>query len=184
MSYAQQVVSVLSVLTVLGQAIALVLIVALLWSESTWKNSRMLSWISHRSLLLMLIVALTATGGSLFFSEIAGWTPCRLCWFQRIFMYPQVVLLPIAIWKHDRTVARYILPLCLIGILIAAGHYIEQVNAALAPADPLVPCDNSGTSCASTPFFHFGYITIPMMALTAFLLNGLGALAILRKGSH
>ncbi len=135
----------------------------------------------------MLIVAAAATSGSLYFSDIAGWTPCKDCWYQRIFMYPQVLLLAVALWKKDRHIALYILTLSIIGMGIAIDHYAEQVEAAFAAVgapeiDPLIPCDNSGVSCAKTEIhFTFGYITIPMMALTAFVLNMIGSLFMLRQ---
>lgn len=177
MEFTQALVSALSVLTMIGQIIAL--IVAFLLLRGT---SSILSRVQTNALLLMFIVSLTATAGSLYFSDIALWTPCKLCWLQRIFMYPQVILLALALWKNDRSVASYILALSVIGLVIATFHYVEQVSAALFPAvvDPSVPCDTTGESCRSTPFFHFGYITIPMMALTAFLLNIVGSLAVLR----
>lgn len=176
------VVTALSVLTIAGQLLSVSLIV-LLFTRPKDSPSPFSVWISSHGLLLMLIVALTATTGSLFFSDVAGWTPCKLCWFQRIFMYPQVLLLGLAIWFKDKTIARYIILLSVIGLLIAAFHYGEQVMAALNPVavDPNVPCDTSGTSCRSTPFFNFGYITIPMMALTAFLMNIVGSLFVLRS---
>ncbi len=174
MNYAQDVVSFLSVLTLVGQVIAVLILLLLM------RGSRLFSWIATHGLPLMLLVAGIGTAGSLYFSDIALWTPCKLCWLQRIFLYPQVPILIVALWKRDRRIAPYIFVLCMIGIVIAAGHYAEQVSAAMRPSDPLVPCDTSGTSCASTPFFHFGYITIPMMAFTAFALNALGSIAILR----
>ncbi|HLD63921.1 MAG TPA: disulfide oxidoreductase [Candidatus Peribacteraceae bacterium] len=181
-AFTPHIVKLLAILTVVGQCISVILIVALLKDLLSPKApSRLLRWVSRQSLVLMLIVALTATLGSLYFSEVAYWTPCRLCWFQRIFMYPQVLLLAVAIWHRDRGVARYLAILSAVGLLIAAFHYGEQVTAAIAPpTDLLVPCDETGVSCASTPFFHFGYITIPMMAFTAFLLNALGSLIVLR----
>ncbi len=185
MEYTQTIVSALSALTVIGQAIAMVLAVMLM-RRSVLSSSSLLQWVSKHGMTLMLITASIATVGSLYFSEVAGWTPCRLCWFQRIFMYPQVVLLALALWKKDKGIAPYILVLSIIGLLIATLHYGEQVSAALFPTeiDPNVPCDTSGTSCRSTPFFHFGYITIPMMAWTVFLLNILGSLAIIRSKNN
>ena len=182
-SYTFDVVRILSILTVFGQALAVIILIALLLEASTKHASRFISWFSHYGLLLMLIVAMTATIGSLFFSDIAGWNPCKDCWFQRIFMYPQVILLGIALWKKDRTIALYILVLSLIGMGIAIDHYADQVQAAFFPApESLEPCDTSGESCAKTQIkFTFGYITIPMMALTAFLLNALGSISLLRR---
>jgi disulfide bond formation protein DsbB len=174
----------LSVLTIVGQVCALALIVTL-----ALRNSAFHIWISRHALVLMLIVALIATCGSLFFSEIAQWTPCKDCWLQRIFMYPEVVLLAIALWKKDRNIAPYILVLSLIGMIIAIDHYADQFYAALYPQPDeagvnilLKPCDASGVSCAATQInFYFGYITIPMMAMTAFLLNAIGSVYLLRS---
>ena len=180
MPSAPTVVSFLSALTLIGQIISISLLI-LLFHGARGGYPTMLRRVSVYGLVLMLIVALTATFGSLYFSDVALWTPCKLCWFQRIFMYPQVPLLALALWKRDRRIAPYILLLCVIGALFSAVHYAEQVQAALAPpADPNVPCDTSGVSCASTPFFHFGYITIPLMAFTAFVMNGLGSIAMMR----
>jgi disulfide bond formation protein DsbB len=176
--YTFSVVRFLSVLTLVGQVIALLLIFLLL--TGTWRS--VLQWVQKNGLWLMLTVAITATLGSLFLSEIAGWNPCKLCWLQRIFMYPQVVLLIIAAWKRDRTVARYIVALSVIGLLLASYHYyIQMYDIVVPPAAPAVPCDESGESCARTPFLHLGYITIPLMAWTAFLLNLLGSVVLIRR---
>ncbi len=114
-----------------------------------------------------LIVALIATLGSLFYSEIAHYTPCLLCWYQRIFMYPQVILLGIAVWKKDTSVAIYSLALSIIGVALALYHYLLQLGVA-----PELPCAAIGYSAACSQRFvlTFGYITIPLMALTAFFL--------------
>jgi disulfide bond formation protein DsbB len=173
------IVSTYSVLTIAGQIIVIgILLFWLTGIRSVW-----LDFLARRGLPLMLLVAFLATVGSLYFSEIAGWEPCRLCWYQRIFMYPQVLLLGYALWKRDYTVAPYIFLLSFVGLFIAFYHYGEQVTAALFPAviDPSVPCDESGVSCAATPFFHFGYVTIPLMAATAFALNIAGSLLYRRQ---
>ena len=159
------------------------IIIALILLGFLPRFTKIHEYVSKHALLLMLIVATIATVGSLFLSEIAGWTPCKYCWLQRIFMYPQVVLLSIALWKRDRGVAQYILALCVIGAVLSTYHYIEQIQATFfaPPEDALVPCDASGVSCSKTYTFRFGYITIPMMALTGFVLNALGSLIVLRK---
>jgi disulfide bond formation protein DsbB len=175
MGFTQPLVTFLSALTIVGQAIVVVLAVLAL-------QRKVPAFVARNSLLLMFIVSLAATGGSLFFSDVAGWTPCKLCWFQRIFMYPQTILLALALWKRDKGIAGYILILSLLGMIVAALHYGEQVHLALQPPDAVPePCDATGVSCARTPFFHFGYITIPMMALTAFALNAMGSLIVLRR---
>ncbi|MDA1208453.1 MAG: disulfide bond formation protein B [bacterium] len=127
----------------------------------------------------MFVVAIVATSGSLFFSEMALFAPCKDCWIQRIFMYPQVVLLGIALWRKDANIAWYILALCLLGGAMSGEHYIEQWEAMLDPIahDPATPCDLSGVSCSATYIFEYGYITIPLMAGTAFCLNIVGSLS-------
>jgi disulfide bond formation protein DsbB len=173
------VVDTLATLTILMQIVAIILIVMILCAVFTKKPcGRILQWIVRHAILLTFIVSLTSISGSLFFSEIALWAPCRLCWIQRIFMYPQVVLLGIALWYRDRGVFRYILILCIIGIAVSAFHYAEQVQSMLNPDafDPSVPCDLSGISCRATYMLEYGYVTIPLMAGTAFLLNMIGSL--------
>jgi len=117
------------------------------------------------AVLMALIVALIATAGSLFYSEIALYEPCKLCWLQRIFMYPLVLMFALALWKKDRRVFRYAVPMCIIGGLISAYHYITQLiqYSSSCGANSAVPCTVKYT-------FYFGYVTIPMMALIAFVL--------------
>jgi disulfide bond formation protein DsbB len=119
-------------------------------------------------LLLSFIVALVATTSSLFYSEIAGFVPCTLCWYQRILMYPLIILLGIAFERKDRNIIPYVLTMTGIGSSISLYHYYIQ----LSPAGAFVPCSAVGisVSCTSREFTHLGYITIPMMAATAFLL--------------
>ncbi len=166
-----------SVLTIGIQIVSVFLIASLL----TGTLDSAAAWFRKNALSVMFAGALLATLGSLYFSEIAGWTPCVKCWYQRIFMYPQVVILLIAILRKDRLAAHSVLWLSVIGLIIAGEHYAEQVNLVLNPADPAVPCDETGVSCARTPFFHFGYITIPLMAASVFLLNAILSWTVIRK---
>ena len=155
---------ILSILTVAGQAVVLLILILYFFDA---KNS-ILAFFSKNSIKFSFIVALVAMLGSLFFSEIAGYEPCMLCWFQRIFMYPQVFLLGLALWKKEKIVAkRNSIMLSVIGAVIASYHYLLQIGIA-----PELPCSATGYSVACSQRFimSFGYITIPMMALTAFLL--------------
>lgn len=180
--YTWTAVSFLASLTLVGHVIIVLLACAFAYESMRSKATTLIAWFGRNGLVLTFIVALVATLGSLYFSEISGWAPCKYCWIQRIFMYPQVIILAIALWKKDRTVARYILALSLIGAAYAAYHYyIQMYDIIASPANPATPCDESGESCVKTPFTHFGYITIPMMALTAFTLNIIGSSLILRK---
>jgi disulfide bond formation protein DsbB len=120
--------------------------------------------ISDNFLQLSFFVVLFAMFGSLFFSEIAHFVPCKLCWYQRICMYPQVLLLGIANLKNDYGIKKYILPLSVIGTVIAIYHYVLQMSPF-----PL-PCSDEIANCALKQVSYFGYITIPLMSLTAFVL--------------
>jgi disulfide bond formation protein DsbB len=110
------------------------------------------------------IVALAATLGSLFFSEIADFIPCRLCWFQRIAMYPLAVLLLIGALRRDvRGIALYALPFPILGALVSIYHiYIEN-----HPEAETAGC-TIGAPCSTKWINEFGYVTIPTLALTAF----------------
>lgn len=118
-------------------------------------------------LFLAWIVALTATMGSLFFSEVAGFEPCELCWFQRIFMYPLAILLGVAWYINDLKIKKYIFPLVVVGGLIASYHYYLHL---FPEATTLICTVDSPESCSFAPFRYFGYITIPMMNLSANIL--------------
>src|SRR5690606_9031705 len=112
------------------------------------------------------VVSLVATGGSLFLSEVLGYIPCDLCWFQRICMYPLVVILGRAALKDDWGAAGYALPLSVIGGCISAWHYAVQKVPALAHTGPC----RSGIPCNADYLDWFGVITIPLLALIAFIL--------------
>jgi len=124
------------------------------------------SFFYHYGLLMAWIVAFVAAAGSLFLSEVMHFEPCRLCWFQRIFMYPMVILLGMAAYKNDRRMAAYVLPLSIIGGLISIYHYAEQKIPGLAK---LLPC-TVGVPCNEDYLDWFGVITIPLMAFVAFVL--------------
>lgn len=117
-------------------------------------------------LLFAFLVTFTALSGSLFYSEIARYTPCPLCWWQRIFMYPMPLLLLTALIRDDKSVVPYLKVMSFVGMGISAYHYAIQ----RLPVNPLIPCGAGGDiSCTKQYTMEFGYITIPLMAGTAFL---------------
>ncbi|GIO13357.1 disulfide bond formation protein C [Cohnella xylanilytica] len=126
----------------------------------------MSSWVRNYGLYFAWVVSLVATGGSLFLSEVMRYIPCDLCWFQRIFMYPLVLLLGRAALRDDRGMAGYALPLGVIGGLFSLYHYMEQMVPGMAR---IVPC-RSGVPCNEDYLDWFGFITIPLLALIAFVL--------------
>ncbi len=119
-------------------------------------------------------VAVASLLGSLFYSEFAGFPPCTLCWIQRVCMYPQILLLGIALRRYDAKLVISSLILSAIGGAVAAYNQYLQFGG-----DPLVPCGvgSSAAACAQRFFIEFGYVTIPMMSLTAFAVMGAVLLA-------
>lgn len=103
--------------------------------------------------------------GSLYFSEIAHYPPCVLCWYQRIVMYPLVVILAVGIVNRDRLVYRYALPLSLTGLGIALYHNLLYYNILPEAAAPCV----AGVSCTTKFIEWFGFLTIPLLAGLGFL---------------
>jgi len=154
----------LSILTVVGDIFIGLFLINLIYRFFSKKNLINFDFIKDESLLFAFIIALMATSGSLFYSEIAGYTPCELCWFQRIFMYPLVIFLGIGLIRKAKDLFYYVTPMTIIGALISIRHYITQVT------DYASSCSAEAVSCSTKYYFTFGYITMPMMALTAFLL--------------
>lgn len=112
------------------------------------------------------IVSLTATVGSLFFSEVMQLPPCVLCWYQRIAMYPLVIVLGAGIIMRDRRAKFYALPLAIAGLGIAVYHNLLYYN--IIP-ESIAPC-TEGISCTSRQIEWLGFITIPLLSLVAFAL--------------
>ena len=117
------------------------------------------------ALWLAFLVALTATLGSLYLSEVAHFVPCKLCWYQRIAMYPLVPILAIAAWKRDVSVVRYVVPLAVIGAAISIYHYqLERF-----PSQASVSC-SADAPCTVVWIWKFHFVSIPLMALSGFAL--------------
>ncbi len=129
------------------------------------RDKAIVRFFTGNAIALAFLVSLIAALSSLFYSEIAGFEPCRLCWYQRIFLYPQVVLLGLAWIKKDFKIIDYSLALATIGAAISAyNNYIYFQSQAS------IICE-AGNSCATPYVLEFGYITIPVMALTGFALT-------------
>ena len=110
------------------------------------------------------IIASVSTLGSLFFSEIMELAPCALCWYQRVFMFPLVILLLVALFSFDKSIIKYALPLALVGWGFAFYHYL--LYSGFIP-ESIQPC-SQGVSCSETYLDLFGFLTIPMLSLMSF----------------
>ncbi|WP_281864502.1 disulfide oxidoreductase [Planomicrobium okeanokoites] len=122
--------------------------------------------IQENLLLGIWATALIATAGSLYFSEVRGYVPCELCWIQRIFMYPLVIVVGVAYFQKNAKITLTSLIISGIGGMISLYHYGIQKLAFLsesAPSCGQVPCTGQYIN-------YFGFITIPFLALIAFIL--------------
>lgn len=108
--------------------------------------------------------SLVATLASLYYSEVQHFAPCTLCWYQRIFLYPLVILIAVGIVRRDKNMPYYALPLSVIGLLIAFYHYM--LERGIIP-EALAPC-TAGVSCTTRYIDYFGFISIPFLSLLSF----------------
>lgn len=130
------------------------------------KKNVYLDFIDKHYLELSFLIALMASLFSLVYSEIIGFLPCYLCWYQRVFTIPMVFIFGVAMWVKDRKVIKYTLPMLLIGFVISVYQNLVYYFAVDASS---LPCDASGVSCYKQYISEFGgYISIPMLALTTF----------------
>jgi disulfide bond formation protein DsbB len=158
----------LAVLGVVGQVLAGAMIV--IGVLALFRVRGPLAWL--RSLLwgyelwAAFVVAAIATGGSLFLSQVAGFVPCELCWFQRICMYPLSILTLFAAVHGENRFARYLLPFPVIGACVSVYHILIENQVIAEPS----ACRIGGAGCAVKWINYFGYLTIPTLALTGFVL--------------
>ncbi len=110
------------------------------------------------------LVASASTLGALFFGEVMQLPTCALCWYQRIFMFPLVLILPIGLFPFDRKVVRYALPLAALGWLVAVFHLL--LIAGVIP-EGIKPC-TQGVPCSEKVIEWFGFVTIPLLSAVAF----------------
>lgn len=143
----------------LGLHVALVVGLVL---HVTGRGKHLFAWVGARGMLFAYLLALAGMIGSLFYSEVAQFAPCVLCWWQRIFMYANVFILGLALYRKDRAVLPYASLLVTIGGLFALYHVLLPFLSSV----PVTCSLASGISCSETYFIMFGYITIPLIALT------------------
>ncbi len=130
------------------------------------KKNKYLAFIDKHYLSLGFLVSLAASLFVLVYSEVIGFAPCYLCWYQRVFIFPLPLIFGTAIWYKDRKIVKYVLPMLSIGALISV--YMNLVYY-FNPNAAYIPCDASGASCYQQLVNVFGgYISIPMLALTTF----------------
>ena len=131
---------------------------------------------SQLFIFLCFLVALISTAGSLFFSEVMKFPPCVLCWYQRIAMYPLVLLFLAGSFQGAKATWSFTMPLVAVGWIIAVWHNLLHYKIVPESASPCM----EGVSCATVYIQWFGFITIPMLSFFAFSIL-LGVLLLLKK---
>jgi len=155
-----------SLLAILSVALSiLIVLLQLILTEKSMIKQRAFEMIHTNSILLAWSIATLSTIGSLFYSEISGFIPCTFCWYERIAMYPLVIILGIATFKKHQYAWIYASPFSLMGLVISIYHYQLQ----MFPDQSSVSCSTE-VSCSGSWILEFGFVTMPFMALSTFLL--------------
>lgn len=142
------------------------------------KESKILNLLSKYALLLGFLSTLFAVVVSLIYSDFLGQVPCGLCWFQRIFLYSQLILFMVAYLKNDIKVFGYTIWLAIVGAVLAAYHSYVQLGYS-----ELVPCPVASVAadCSKPLFFSYGFMTFPFTSLILFLFLILLALIVKKE---
>jgi disulfide bond formation protein DsbB len=147
-----------------GATVGVVLLALLAWRRPRGSAAALFGDVCRVGLWLAWLVALVTTLGSLYFSEVAHFTPCKLCWYQRIAMYPLALVLLVAAARRDRRIAWYVVPVAAIGAAFAA--YQTQLQA--FPSQHSSFCTTI-EPCTTRYVWEFGFVSLPFMALSAFV---------------
>ncbi len=153
---------VLSVGTILMQVTILVILFNFFFLKS--KENLILSFFRKYTFIFGFLVALGAVLLSLFYSEIVCFPPCELCWIQRIFLYHHLILFVMELYKRERSIVDFSIVFAILGSLVSVYHiYVESTGGnGVFCGDP----SSGGVSCAVRYIYEFGYVTMPLMALT------------------
>lgn len=147
-----------------GTIVLLATSAALLVDVFIFKRKHFQTYIVQYGLSVVALLSVGASVVTLIYSDVFGFIPCWLCWWQRIFLYPQAVLLSVAYVVKDKTVAIYGMALSVPGLIVSLyQHYIQMGGS------ELVGCPSGGGDCAQRFLFEFGFVTFPLMAAALFL---------------
>jgi len=137
------------------------------------KKNKFLDFLEKHFLFFGFFISLLSVLFSLVYSEVIKFPPCELCWFQRVFLFPQVFIFGVALWNNyhrkiseAKIIVKYVSPLLLFGFFISSYQNLEYYFGGKGT----VPCDATGVSCYQHLVSEFsGYVSIPMLSLTSFL---------------
>jgi disulfide bond formation protein DsbB len=154
-----------SLLALAALAGSLVTLVAIVLRRRVPRAQAIVEIAADTGLWLAFLVAAVATAGSLYFSEVANYAPCRWCWFQRVAMYPLAVILLVAAVRRDRDVRWYVGPVAALGLVVSSYHFLLERYPSLDNG----ACAAVGPSCTDVWFREFGFVTLAFMAGAGFI---------------
>lgn len=163
MTFAEFYIWFFATISLLGQIISVGLLAILLFPKLKMLQ-KVKAIIVTNYVAFVLIVSAIATFGSLGFTFLLNFTPCQYCWYQRIAMYPQALIAFVALLTNDLKVKKFFIPLSIIGVLLATYHTLMQIFP------NILECNDEVAKCSAKDFAEYGYITIPVMSLTAFIM--------------
>ncbi len=159
---------VLAIVTLVGNAAVILLFLTFLFRRASYE--RMMRFLATHGMPLAFLFSTLSTVGSIVYSEVIGFPACILCWVQRIFMYPLMFILFLAVWRRESVVAPYALLLALVGGAVSLYQWVKDMTHVYGGI--IIPCPAVAglPSCDTVYVNEFGYITIAMLALNAFIL--------------
>ena len=150
------------------QVIILVVLINLVLLRK--RDNPFLILVKKYTFILGFLVALGSFVLSLFYSNFVGYPPCELCWIQRIFLYPQLILFGMELYKRDRSIVDFSLVFATIGSIVSMYHiYVENGGTKGLACANIATTSTTQISCATRYIYEFGYITMPIMSLTVSL---------------
>ncbi len=158
-------VEIYNTISALGSILMALLAISIIVAVLIDRKSMFVQFIAKHSLKLGFIFSIVGVIGSLIYSNVIGYPPCMFCWYARIFLYPQMFLYGLALYHKDELVYRYTKILTILGIIFGTYHYITEMIGS-AP----IPCSAGGVSCLTRYVFLFGFVSIPFMVLSIFVL--------------
>lgn len=164
-AYAATLTHYLALLTVIGAVFVVLFAITVAWQSYKHDMGKYAKCLGNYIFPIGFFITLLGTFLTLFYSQVLHYAPCDLCWYQRVFLYPQVVLFGYAWYKKDRVVLPYVLILSLFGLAIATYHHFLQIGF-----DLMKPCSTApfAVDCAKPSFIEFGFVTFPFMAVVLF----------------
>lgn len=140
-------------------------IVTLVLLTDLLTKQRLKPYVAKWGLLVALFATLCSVSLTLVYSEVFGIIPCGLCWFERIALYPQILLCFIAVWYRDTLMPRYGIALSVFGLVVSIYHHYIQMGGSQFIKCPIA---GAGADCAKRFMFEFNFVTFPLLAASLF----------------